>query len=85
AHTQNNDALYSYDFALLIALAQDQKFAGVQPEGGVCMSRMFYLSSCCQQMVFITARVPEETAMAFENGEAQVRNVEVSMFTTPLG
>jgi hypothetical protein len=36
-------------------------------------------------MVFITARVPEETAMAFENGEAQVRNVEVSMFTTPLG
>lgn len=28
-------------------------------------------------MVFVTARVPEETAMTFQNGEAQVRNVEV--------
>lgn len=36
-------------------------------------------------MIFLTARVPEETLIALENNESQVRKVEVSMFTTPLG
>ena len=35
AAAQNDDALDPYDFAVLLALAQDQKFGGVQPEEGI--------------------------------------------------
>lgn len=35
ANAQKDDALDPYDFAILIALAQDQKFGGVKPDGGV--------------------------------------------------
>ena len=102
AAAQNDDALDPYDFAVLLALAQDQKFGGVQPEEGiytvrqsyskvfVCLTnvryqtRVFYPSSACDEMIFITARVPEETIIALENDGLELRKVEIFKSTASL-
>jgi len=103
AAAQNDDALDPYDFAVLLALAQDQKLGGVQPEGGMytvrqsCtrvsvpltdadyQTRVLYPSSACDEMIFITARVPEETITALENDEFELRKVEIFKSTALLG
>lgn len=85
AAAQNDDALEPYDFAVLLALAQDQKLGGVQPEKGIYTTRVFYPSSACDEMIFITARVPEETINALENNEFKLRKVEIFKSTASLG
>lgn len=103
AAAQNDDALDPYDFAILLALAQDQKFGHIQPEEGIytvrqsytkasvpltntnCQTRIFYPSSTCEEMIFITARVPEETISALENDEFGLRKVEIFKSTASLG
>lgn len=85
AAAQNDDALDPYDFAILLALAQDQKFGHIQPEEGIYTTRIFYPSSTCEEMIFITARVPEETITALENDEFGLRKVEIFKSTASLG
>ncbi|KIK04844.1 hypothetical protein K443DRAFT_92292 [Laccaria amethystina LaAM-08-1] len=85
AAAQNDDSLDPYDFAVLLALAQDQKLGGVQPEEGIYTTRVFYPSSACDEMIFITARVPEETITALENDEFELRKVEIFKSTASLG
>ncbi|EDQ99956.1 uncharacterized protein LACBIDRAFT_334588 [Laccaria bicolor S238N-H82] len=85
AADQNDDALDPYDLAVLLALAQDQKFGHIQPEEGIYTTRIFYPSSTCEEMIFITARVPEETISALENDEFGLRKVEIFKSTASLG
>ena len=47
AAAQNDDALDPYDFALLLALAQDQKFGNVKPEGGIYTVCQSLIMSFC--------------------------------------
>ncbi|KIK04860.1 hypothetical protein K443DRAFT_675638 [Laccaria amethystina LaAM-08-1] len=83
---QSDDSLEPFDFAMLIALAEDHRFCQVQPDvGGFYTTRILYPDSTLQQFIIVTAKVAVETLEALENDEEVVRKVKISRYAVPLG
>lgn len=83
---QSDDSLEAFDFAMLIALAEDHRFCQVQMDVDECYTtRIVYPNSTLENFIFVTAKVPVETLEALEDDEEVVRKVKTSKYTVPLG
>lgn len=83
---QSDDSLEAFDFAMLIALAEDHRFCQVQMDVDECYTtRIVYPDSTLENFIFVTAKVPVETLEALEDDEEVVRKVKISKYTVPLG